>query len=110
MDARADDQPIYTIGHSNHALDKFLDLLKQHGIDALVDTRSHPTSKYTPHFNSPLLKAAVEAAGMRYVFLGEALGGRPKEERFYDAAGYVLYSEIAKSARFRDAIETLERR
>ena len=34
---------IYTIGHSNHSIDQFIALLKQHGIEALVDVRRFPS-------------------------------------------------------------------
>src|SRR5215207_541091 len=43
---------ISTIGHSNHSVEKFAGLLKRHGIEVLVDTRSHPYSRHTPHFNT----------------------------------------------------------
>jgi len=41
---------VFTIGHSNHPLEVFVDLLKKHEIDVVVDVRSRPRSKYTPHF------------------------------------------------------------
>ncbi|WP_438317905.1 hypothetical protein ACP6EK_03390 [Candidatus Caldatribacterium sp. SIUC1] len=33
---------IYTIGHSNHPLERFLELLQKHGIELVVDVRSRP--------------------------------------------------------------------
>jgi hypothetical protein len=42
---------IFTIGHSNHSLDMFIDLLKSHKIDVLVDVRSKPFSQFSPQFN-----------------------------------------------------------
>ena len=41
---------LYTIGHSNHSLDKFISLLKKHKIAALVDSRTSPYSKYNRQF------------------------------------------------------------
>ena len=67
---------IYTIGHSNHSLEGFLDLLTVHNITAVADVRSQPVSSYTPHFSRDLLAPALEQQGISYVFLGQQLGGR----------------------------------
>ena len=100
---------LFTIGHSNHALEKFLALLRQHGIECVADVRSRPFSGYAPHFDAPNLKAALAEAGMAYVPLGRELGGQPDENRMYDSAGHVLYSRVAESAIFRGGIERLEK-
>ena len=73
---------LFTIGHSNHSLELFLDLLQQHAIEVLADIRRFPASRSFPHFNRETLSAAVEARGMDYTWL-EALGGRrPKAKEF----------------------------
>jgi uncharacterized protein (DUF488 family) len=100
---------LFTIGHSNHSLETFLGLLKTHRIETLVDTRSQPYSRYVPHFNPEALKPAVTAAGLRYVFLGKELGGRPEEAEFYDTEGHVLYGRVAESSRFLEGIAKLEK-
>ena len=101
--------PILTIGHSNQSLEEFLHLLQLHRVDVLVDVRSHPFSKYTLHFNAPALKDAIAAAGMRYLYLGKELGGRPEELDYYDAEGHVLYGRVAESALFLDGLARLEK-
>jgi uncharacterized protein (DUF488 family) len=68
---------ILTIGHSNHALGMFIQLLKAINIEVLVDIRSNPYSRFTPQFNKDNLKKAIQASGMKYLFLGKELGGRP---------------------------------
>ncbi len=100
---------IYTIGHSNHPLESFLELLKAHGIEVLVDTRSSPYSRYAPQYNRESLKASVEERGVRYLFLGEELGGRPQGLEYYDEDGHVLYGRVAESAFFREGIQRLEK-
>lgn len=102
------DRCIFTIGHSNQPLDNFVNLLEAWRIEVLVDVRSHPHSKHAPHFDSRALKDAVTAAGIKYLFLGKELGGRPTGEEFYDAGGYVLYSRVAESPLFLDGISRLE--
>ena len=103
------DRPIFTIGHSNHDEQTFLDLLALHEIDVLVDVRSQPYCGYSTHFNQEPLKRAVEARGVRYLFLGRELGGRPEGGVFYDDEGHVLYGRVADSDVFRSGIERLER-
>ncbi len=102
------DRCIFTIGHSNQPLDNFLNLLKAWRIEVLVDVRSYPHSKHAPHFDSQTLKDAIATAGIKYLFLGKELGGRPTGEEFYDAAGHVLYSRVAESPLFLDGISRLE--
>src|SRR5690348_4114820 len=100
---------IFSVGHSNHTMEKFLSLLKPYNIDVLVDVRSHPHSRYTPHFNSSELKQGLARSGIKYLYLGKELGGRPDDEGFYDDKGYVLYSEWSRSSIFLAGIERLER-
>ena len=38
---------IFTLGHSNHDIQKFIDLLNVHNITAVCDVRSSPFSKYS---------------------------------------------------------------
>ena len=98
---------VYTIGHSNHTLEVFLGLLKSHEIEVLIDTRSAPFSRYSPHFNRDSIKAAAQEAGIRYGFYGRHLGGRPDDEDYYDEDGRVVYSQIARSFLFTEGIERL---
>lgn len=65
----------FTIGHSNHTLEHFLDLLGEHNIALLADIRRFPGSKKFPHFKREALEAAVEAKRIEYRWL-ERLGGR----------------------------------
>jgi uncharacterized protein (DUF488 family) len=100
---------VLSIGHSNHTVDHFLGLLKSQGVQVVVDTRSQPYSKYTTQFDQEDLKAALTAAGIRYLFLGRELGGRPEGDEFYDDEGHVLYDRVAASPRFREGLSRLER-
>jgi hypothetical protein len=98
---------IYTVGHSNHSLGAFLDVLERHGIRTLVDVRSQPYSRYVTHFNREELESAVERRQIKYVFGGDELGGRPIGDEFYDAESHVLYGRVAASLWFRAGIEAL---
>lgn len=100
---------IYTIGHSSHSAEHFLGLLAQHRIQVLVDTRSAPYSRFTPHFDRESLRDLVAPAGVKYLFLGDAIGGRPRDERHYDHQGRARYGAMVKSKDFLEAIARLER-
>ena len=67
--------PVFTIGHSRHALEEFLQLLQGHSIDILADVRAAPYSRRHPQFNRDALQASLAARHIRYRWLGEALGG-----------------------------------
>lgn len=71
------DTVVYTIGHSNHSAEAFVRLLAQAGIEVLADVRSNPTSAWATYTSPPDLKQILKAAGVTYVYLGDALGGRP---------------------------------
>ena len=96
---------IMTIGHSNHPIEKLVGLLQASAVEVVVDTRSQPYSKYTVQFNREALQSAIAGAGMKYLYLGRELGGRPEGAGFYDAEGHVLYARVAESRPFREGIE-----
>ena len=99
---------IQTIGHSNHSADHFLELLKSHQIEVVVDTRSQPYSNYATHFDQSALKKSLAENGFQYLYLGRELGGRPEGAEFYDPKGHVLYHRVAKSKLFLDGLARLE--
>lgn len=66
----------FTIGHSSHSQSTFLRLLTMHHIRCVVDIRSMPYSKYVPHFNKAHLEQFLRAHSIRYIYLGDALGGK----------------------------------
>jgi uncharacterized protein (DUF488 family) len=74
----------------------------------VVDTRSSPYSKYVPQFDKELMQRSLEQTGIRYLFFGAELGGRPANPAYYDAKGRVLYSRLRDDARFQAAIARLE--
>lgn len=104
-----DQRRVFTIGHSNHEEQAFLDLLQRHQIEVVADVRSQPYSKYTTQFNSDQIKQALAEAGISYVFLGRELGGRPEEPEFYDDEGHVRYDRVSSSPRFLQGIERLQK-
>lgn len=68
---------IWTIGHSTHTLEKFINLLNSFEIKLIADIRSYPGSKRFPHFNKELLKVSLAQNNIEYLHLKD-LGGRRK--------------------------------
>ena len=97
---------LFTIGHSNHSIEVFITLLQQHQITALADVRSHPYSRYVPHFNPKQLKPALADANIRYVFLGQELGARPDDPTCY-VDDKAVYERIASTECFKEGIQRL---
>ena len=97
---------IYTIGYGKRELDEVVSLLKSQGINWLIDVRSSPYSKFKPDFSRRPLEAALERCGIRYVFMGNLLGGRPEDEDCY-VDGKVDYERVQMIAPFKLGIERL---
>jgi uncharacterized protein (DUF488 family) len=95
---------IYTVGHSNHPVEKFIGLLTANGITAVADVRSRPFSRRHPQFNKERLAAALAQHGIAYVFLGKELGARSEDVSCYEN-GKVQYRRLAATAAFKAGIE-----
>ena len=100
---------MYTIGHSAHTAEHFAALLRGHAVEVLVDTRSSPYSKFAPQFDRESLRGVAAAARVRYLYLGDVVGGRPEEEGHYDERGRVRYGVVAAGEPFLQAVARLER-
>jgi uncharacterized protein (DUF488 family) len=100
---------VLSVGHSHHDLPRLVELLRAAAVDAVADVRSSPFSRRLPQFNRPELEAALKAAGVAYVFLGDLLGGRPPQQALYDDEGRVDYRRVRATDFFRRGLERLER-
>jgi uncharacterized protein (DUF488 family) len=94
---------LFTIGHSDHKIFDFLRLLRSHGINALVDVRSHPISRAHHQYNKEVLAADLKKAKIAYVFLGRELGARRVESICY-VDGRADYGRIAALPIFREGL------
>lgn len=92
---------VYTVGHSNHSLETFLELLTPHGIGLVADVRSQPHSRFNPQYNRERLAASLAVAGIDYAFLGAELGARSNDPACYvgDRADYELITRTPAFAR-----------
>jgi uncharacterized protein (DUF488 family) len=100
---------VYTIGHSNTTLVRFLDLLTHQAIGVLIDARSQPYSRFSPQFNRPSLSTSLKQRGITYRYLGDKLGGRPKDPHYRLPDGEVDYLRLAAAAMYREGLQQLRR-
>ena len=75
--------PIYTIGYGNRSFGDFVKLLQHYEIKFLVDIRSQPYSRFNPDYSKDALERRINSPLMRYIFMGDTLGGRPKDSSCY---------------------------
>ena len=99
---------VLTIGHSTHALEALVALLRQHDVTAVADVRSAPYSRFNPQFNREPFAEVLESAGIRYVFLGNELGGRSEDPACYED-GHIRYERIAATESFKSSLARVVR-
>ena len=98
--------PIHTIGYGTRDIDAFLTVLQSHQIQYLIDVRSKPYSSYKPEFSKAPLQNFLEANSIRYVFMGNALGGQPEDPSYY-TNGKVNYDKVAGQPFYQEGITRL---
>jgi uncharacterized protein (DUF488 family) len=98
--------PIYTIGYGSRALEQLIELLKAYEIEFLIDIRSQPYSSYKPEYSKDALEERLKQDGIRYVFMGDELGGRPKDESCY-VNGKVDYERLREKSFYQEGIARL---
>lgn len=98
---------LFTIGHSTHATDYFVGLLKQHKVTAVCDVRSHPYSRHNPQYNKEQIASALKANNISYVFLGKELGARSDNPRCY-VNGKLHYEKLINEPLFQQGLARLK--
>ncbi len=98
----------WTIGHSAAELDDLFRLLTAQGIQVLADVRSSPYSQHAPQANRDLLEAVARQHGLRHVFLGHELGGRPDDAALLLPSGKPDYARMERTEAYRRGIAALE--
>jgi uncharacterized protein (DUF488 family) len=103
---------ILTIGHSNHPIERFCELLEGAGVVVLADVRRHPGSRRYPQFNAGRLRESLAGIGVEHEPFGDQLGGRRVAGAPRGAAGLAAalaaYAEHARSDEYAAGIVRLE--
>ena len=108
MEKLQDPTPIYTIGYGSRSIEQFIETLQQHDIAYLIDVRSTPYSRYKPEFSKEALAAELQRHRIRYVFMGDTLGGHPDDEDCYDENGQVDYEKVKENEIYQRGIERIQ--
>ena len=99
---------ILTIGHSTRPEKDFIELLKQHSIQTLVDVRTLPRSRWNPQFNSTSMQKSLPAARIEYLHEPQ-LGGlsEPSSNSIntgWKNPGFRGYADYMQTGQFEIAI------
>lgn len=98
---------LYTIGHSNIEPGEFIKRVKQFNIEVLVDVRSKPYSRYAPYFNKDKIEHLCKSNGIKYLFLGNLLGGKPEDDSVTDKGTKINYELLTEKDYFLSGIDRL---
>lgn len=98
---------IYTIGHSNHEPEAFVELLQHFGINCLVDVRSIPASGRFPQFNKATLSEFLKSKNIQYLHFGKEFGARHTDPALLDDGGKVDFEKVRQTQDFKNGVERL---
>ena len=104
------DYTIYTIGYTAFELDGFIRILKNYGINSLIDVRSYPVASefyktYSRNFLEPLLKTH----NIIYRNYAKEFGARQENRKFYMPEGCLDFEKFSQSSMFLDGVEKIKK-
>ncbi|MFQ3597146.1 MAG: DUF488 domain-containing protein [Chloroherpetonaceae bacterium] len=99
---------LFTIGHSTHRVEVFVERLHAYQITCLIDVRSSPYSRICPQFNKPVLSKILQAEQILYAHMPDELGARRTEKAFLDADGKVDFEKVRNSTLFKRGVERVK--
>ncbi|MEI7847164.1 MAG: DUF488 domain-containing protein [Chloroflexota bacterium] len=88
-------------------MDELVQLLKKYEIVYLIDVRSKPYSKFKPEYSKHELEQALDQLGIKYIFMGDLLGGQPDLPSCYTPDGKIDYSKLREKDFYKRGIERL---
>lgn len=103
---------IYTVGHGHLSEEDLAVLLASARVNAVVDVRSQPYSRWAPQHNREAMKRSLASFGIDYRHLGELLGGRPADPALYPSGsieGLPDYDVLRRTPAFRRGIDQVIR-
>ena len=98
---------LYTIGHTNHSHEDFLELLLAHQIEYLLDVRSTPFSQFTSQFNKDIIADFLKKNGINYNHMGKYFGARPMDRSLYTDKGYLDFDKARESDDFKKGMDNV---
>lgn len=98
---------VFSIGHGGLSVKTLVTQLRLLEVPFLIDVRSNPYSRYQPEFSREPLAAQLKQQQIRYVFMGDLLGGRPTDRDCYDEEGKVDYQRCRSKPFFVRGIDRI---
>jgi uncharacterized protein (DUF488 family) len=103
---------LFSVGHGTRPIEAFLSLLRDAGVERLVDVRTAPGSRRNPQYGQEALRTALEREGIGYVWRGEELGGfrKPREDSRHTALRVDMfrgYADHMETDAFREGVRRL---
>jgi uncharacterized protein (DUF488 family) len=103
---------IFTVGHSVHPIETFIEILQSHEIEAVGDVRRFPASRRHPQFNAAALAQSLPVAGIEYLPF-TALGGRRQPRKDSENLGWKNlnfrgYADFLQTPEFLRGMDALE--
>ena len=100
---------LLSIGHSQHPVDFFIDLLKSHGVNYILDVRSTPYLQFAADYNRESIRLVLQGNGIEYAFMGNYFGARPTDSSLYSPNGYLDFEKVANSPKFKKGFDNVEK-
>jgi len=101
-------QKLYTIGHSVHSVERFIDMLNNYDINCLIDVRSTPYSRFASQYNISEIKKILKNNQKHYIFMGEEFGARRSDKTLYDSSGVLDFNKVIMSNLFQSGVRRVK--
>jgi uncharacterized protein (DUF488 family) len=98
---------ILSIGQGRHSLPSLLLQLQGRRTAYIVDVRSTPYSRHEPEFAREYLERNLKDGPLKYIYMGDLLGGRPADPDCY-TDGRVDYSKVRTRDFFVRGVDRLQ--
>ena len=103
---------VHTIGHSTRTIETFVELLKAHRVELVVDVRRWPASRRYPHFRREALEESLREQGIDYIWRGD-LGGFRKplpdsQNTAWRVGAFRAYADFMLTAKFENIMNEME--
>ena len=100
---------IYTIGHSNYSMERFVEMLRKYKIDVVVDIRGTPYSKYNTQYNKEALYNSLKELDFKYIYMGREFAAQRDNKLIYTWEGYSDFEKVINEPSFINGVERLKK-
>lgn len=101
------EKTIFTIGYTGFALADFIQELKKHNINVVIDVRSSAYSERYPDYNKPSIESTLHKVGIYYKNYVREFGARQENRAFYSPEGYLDFDVFSRSQQFQDGVNKM---